>query len=130
MINIQLSFNTVRTPLSFKAPVRVPPVKGRYNDPQPYLASMESVHQDNIWTCEPRTDHIFHCPFVMARALDAGSCYAFLRIHLPYIRPKHIHLPYIRATLEGYRPTTEQGRVQPGLFQDNTSTMPSSIQVC
>jgi hypothetical protein len=40
---------------------------------KPYLASMESVHQDNIWTCEPRTDHIFHRPFVMARTLDAGS---------------------------------------------------------
>jgi hypothetical protein len=46
-------------------------------NPQPYLASMESVYQDNIWTREVRIDHIFHCPFVMARALDAGSCDAF-----------------------------------------------------
>ena len=48
-------------------------VQKKEGNPQPYLASMESVHQDNIWTCEPRTDHIFHRPFVMARALDAGS---------------------------------------------------------
>jgi hypothetical protein len=52
-------------------------VQKKEGNPQPYLASMESVHQDNIWTCEPRTDHICHCPFVMARALDAGSCDAF-----------------------------------------------------
>ena len=49
-------------------------VQKQEGNPQPYLASMESVHQDNIWTCKPRTDHR---PFVMARALDAGSCDAF-----------------------------------------------------
>ncbi len=52
-------------------------VQKKEGNPQPYLASMESVHQDDIWTCEPRTDHIFHRPFVMAHALDAGSCDAF-----------------------------------------------------
>ena len=52
-------------------------VQKKEGNPQPYLASMESVHQDNIWTCEPRTDHIFHRPFVMARVLDAGSGDAF-----------------------------------------------------
>ncbi len=50
--------------------------------PQPYLASMESVHQDeftrhDLWTREARTDHFFHRPFVMARTLDAGSDDAF-----------------------------------------------------
>jgi hypothetical protein len=48
-------------------------VQKKEGNPQPYLASMESVHLDNIWTHEVRTDHIIHHPSLMARALDAGA---------------------------------------------------------
>ena len=55
-------------------------VQKKEGNPQPYLASMESVHQDNctfedIWTLKARTDHesMLHLMTIPQQCLVLGS---------------------------------------------------------
>ena len=71
-------------------------------NPQPYLASMVSVHQDNftledIWTCEARTEHV-----------------SMLHHRTPTPQQCHVALNCVHKKIR----------------QDNTSTRSHIIQVC